>query len=417
MVLENSPAPTSQGSLDKSAPLSDEDPFAAAPQAGTLSNYVIDRSSLPRPIPILGPLLGYNQEAHERLLQNYLNLTYKALHRPATQEEVDAYAYWTAKQISLLSYGVPLGFAGGCIAAYNSAATFRFPFWQPNLEKFQAEVFPPRLAILRGNRAIMAWHTMRLLVYAGLGTSIGYIFMGSYAMSSVGTGQLRDKRLKEVFEAIRQQALQRRRALPTPIQHRNAERGDSMKPDLHDDASPTGDWLGDESAGSGLGHGRVGVSEEGVREGKPRGGAWGQLPTASAEKETYENQDAGFALFDDASPTGGRGVTGDTAPQQGGSAWDRLRRGEKPMQSRQTRSSRPTGAAQPTSQNSWSKLRKSPQEEQVDTSAGAESLSFSDTYEERNLAKALAQMEFDAQVERERKGGDFNNSRGDQKRW
>lgn len=46
-----------------------------------------------------------------------------------------------------------------------------------------------------------------------------------------------------------------------------------------------------------------------------------------------------------------------------------------------------------------------------------DSFTFSKTEEERNLAQIEAQKEFDARVEKERRGGDFSSGNGDQKRW
>ena len=98
-----------------------------------------------------------------------------------------------------------------------------------------------------------------------------------------------------------------------------------------------------------------------------------------------------------------------TAPQ--GSAWDRLRRGEKPTPIPQN-----SGGKPPPSQSQWSRRQSETQREQTEGSTTG-NFAFSKTEEERNYAKEEAQKEFDARVERERRGGDFSQGGGDQRRW
>jgi hypothetical protein len=57
------------------------------------------------------------------------------------------------------------------------------------------------------------------------------------------------------------------------------------------------------------------------------------------------------------------------------------------------------------------------QKEQREGATTGDSFAFSKTEEERTYAKEEAQKEFDARVERERRGGDFSKGGGDQKRW
>ncbi len=103
-------------------------------------------------------------------------------------------------------------------------------------------------------------------------------------------------------------------------------------------------------------------------------------------------------------------MTETTAPQ--GSAWDRLRRGEKPAPVPQK-----SGGKHPTKQSAWSRQQDETQREQKEGSTMGDSFAFSKSEEERNYAKEEAQKEFDARVERERRGGDFSQGGGDQRRW
>lgn len=409
MVLEDSSTRTSRGdSLDHSAPVSDEDPFATS-QSG-VTRYHIDKSLL-RPFPIFGRLLGFNDKTLDKLLQAQLNTIQREIHRPATQEEVDAFSYWAAKQLSISSYGAPLGIAAGAGLAYRKAETFRFPFWQPNLETFRPDLYPSTVAIFKGNRAIMAWHATRLLLYSGLGAAFGNILFQGYSGATGAIGMTQDKRLKGMTQALREQLEQKR-----GISQKQRPPFGGRKPGLQGDTSPTTSMYGGEGAGLDNRYGSGGVSDNIPREEAPARSQYkgsNDLP----QTETQEDQDTGFSTFDDASPTGGQGVGADTAPQQGGSAWERLRRGGKPTQSWPTRQDQPTESAQPPSQNSWSRLQKASQQGQQNGFPERESFTVSEAPEDRERARIQAQKEFDAQVERERQGGQFGDCKGDQKRW
>ncbi len=87
--------------------------------------------------------------------------------------------------------------------------------------------------------------------------------------------------------------------------------------------------------------------------------------------------------------------------RQTGSAWDRIRKGEN------------LDPQKPES--AWSKQRPSPPGQSSGSSNN--DFTYNKSEEERNYAKDEAQKEFDARVERERRGGDFSKGNGDQKRW
>ena len=105
-------------------------------------------------------------------------------------------------------------------------------------------------------------------------------------------------------------------------------------------------------------------------------------------------------------------MAGNTVPTPEGSAWDRLRRGEKPASTSQT-----SGAKQQPNQSPWMRQQNETQKEQREGSTMGDSFAFSKTEEERSYAREEAQREFDARVEQERRGGDFSKGGGDQKRW
>jgi hypothetical protein len=397
MVLENASDPAENVSFQDGAPLSDHDPYSASNSTQPTA-YQIDIATFPKPIPIIGPLLGYNAQFYSKVLEQKLAHSSSVLQRPLTNDEANAFAYYTAKQISIYSYGTPAGTAAGLWRCYGTAGTFRFPFWQPNLENFQAEIFPPKMAVFRGHRAVVAWHAIRSLAYGSVGSFVGQILFGSYSMSVAAVGELSDKRLKTVIEAIRAKAQQQRGSLPNaPPQIPPQTTGNVPQ----DDASPTGGMFGSEDTNY------VPASMGETPQPETRKRPWPVVKPIPAPSGYQEPSDKPFSMFDDVSPTSGQDEAEDTTPTPPqGSAWERLRRGEKPVQR-----NGPASQQRP-SQDTWSRQ----QNERQGSTAG-DSFAFSKTEEERNYAKEEAQKEFDARVERERRGGDFAQASSEQKRW
>ena len=168
-----------------------------------------------------------------------------------------------------------------------------------------------------------------------------------------------------------------------------------------DDASPTGGMFG-------------GGEPESPQE-QPQWKPPPQSRPAPVQARAPEPQSQPFDVFGEDSPTAAQqgAVPNTQAPQQPqGSAWERIRRGQQ------------QGAAgggwdnvrrtQGAGQSEWSKQQDQSQREQKQGSTFRENYSISKTEEERSYAKEEAQREFDARVERERRGGDFG---GNQKRW
>ena len=411
MVLENASSTTQVDSFSDSSPQSDNDPYSSSTlQEGT---YNIDRTNLPKPIPILSSFFGYNDQFFTNVVQAKIQRGREVLSRPLTEDETSAMAYWTAKQISILSYGSPVGIAAGWWRCYNTAPTMRFPFWQPNLEKFQSEVFPPKIGALKGVRAVMAWHAVRSFAYGFVGKYIGQILLASYATSVAAVGELSDKRLKAFADLIRTKAQERRGSLPAgpkqpiPAGTMQDQSDFGSGNTQSDDASPAGGIFMEDVPSSSSSRGPVGANRQQVPAWPPARSNPAQMGTEGQKKP----QDQPFYGFDDASPTGGQGVSEDTTPR--GSAWERLRKGQKPA----ARTVSASITQNQSSQNPWSSQQIETQREQKQGSTMGDRFAFSKSEEERAYAKDEAQKQFDAQVERERRGGDFSSENGDQKRW
>jgi hypothetical protein len=414
MVLENASDPAGSDSFYENAPASDDDPYSTStPQAGSW-NYKIDSSKLAQPIPIIGPLTGFTQDFFSKALNKTIQRHGEILKRPPTQEEVEAIAYHTAKQISIYSYAAPAGVLAGAWRANATQATFRFPFWQPNLEKFNPQVFPyERMALGRGNRAVLLWHATRYALYGYAGMFVSKLLFGSYSMSVAAVGEMTDPRLKAVQEATKQLASQRRGGLPGPKMSGTAGSpqgggaGQRRAPPV-DDASPTSGMFDDES--NGFENDAYSANEGSQRQEKPQPIRLPQRPSTPPVpiQQTQSGTDP-FYSFDNASATGGQDGSIDSSspqPKRHSSAWDQIRQSTgRGAAGGQT----DPGQAQEQPRG-WAGVREQAQNTNSD-------FSFSKRDEERNLAKNEAQQDFDARVERERKGGDFSIGNGDQKRW
>jgi hypothetical protein len=420
MVLDNASASDSSDSFADSVPSSDADPYSDSQPGGSV-DYHINTSKLPKPIPIIGRLLGYNDEFLLNFVGARIVVISKILGRHPSQEEANAVAYYTAKNIAINSYGGPVGAAAGMWRAYDTRSTFRFPFYQPNLETFQPDKFPQGLGWVKGFNAMTCWHAARASSYVVFGLIFSRFLFTSYGATTSAIGEVSDPRLKAVTAAIQAEAQKRKGSLPgmqgTPAPQERQLPNGGRPADAHydrgegssqDDASPTGGIFGEENtAGT---PGTFGGSIGGPTQ---DGGRWpGRVAPLPTQKNTQEAESQPFDAWDDASPTGGQGIAESTVQTSQGSAWDRVRRGEKPAPS----PSKSGGKPQPK-QSPWSRQQHETQKEQREGATTGDSFAFSKTEEERTYAKEEAQKEFDARVERERRGGDFSKGGGDQKRW
>ncbi|PQE25532.1 endo-13 -beta glucanase protein [Rutstroemia sp. NJR-2017a BBW] len=368
MVLENSSAALPKEESFDSVPASDSDPYATAGMDSG-ERYTVTPANF-HPMPIFGSLFGYDEKTYAQLLGVRIASANHMLKRRVTPEELTALSQHTGKQLTIVSYSTPLGIAGGIYRAYSTASTFRFPFYQPNPEKFNATTFPSqRYPMIKGTRATIMWQLLRYNAYVIIGKMVSNLFFGSYAASVTAVGEMNDPRLKDLVKAMRERSPDRSgRQLPSPAgiprpPMRPGQYPSQSEKTAQDDASPTGGMEQTKST--------------------PQMERWKTQP--QTQQASSQQEEKTFDMFsDDASPTGGQGMQSDisSSSQSSGSAWEKIRRGEKPQPKQNT--------------SSWSKLQKNTQREQREMEA---------------------QKEFDARVEKERRGGDFSSGGGDQRRW
>jgi hypothetical protein len=382
MVLEE--VKSEPDGFSDSPPSSDNDPYSS-PESGPGIDYHINSETLPQPMALFRGRASYNAFFNAQLTRRIHNAATR-LGRPPTQEEVDSLAYWTAKQLSLISYGPPIGYAGGLWRAYATRKTFRFPFYTPKFEHKGLAWPSSTIKILSGSMAVKAWHGTRAAAYFMLGRYLGLVLATYYSLNVVGFGERLDPRLKEYVQAVDREVKAVRGQFPST-------RSISKEPPRN----PTMPW------------------PEQSREPQPN------QAEDSPDSPQTEGQLWGFDTdYDGNSPADGKRTENIGTTE--GSAWERLRQQGTSQAGKNHGSGWLSGRGQQSSPPRQSELSRNRSPSQQDPnsqgdSAAEESFAFPKSEEERQLAKEEAQKDFDSRVEQERKGGHFDSGKGYAKRW
>lgn len=432
MVLEEAIA-SSGDAFAQDGPLSDVDPYSSEPPEAPSRpskldpskpiNYTIDTNKLPRPITLFGsrPLSG----PPLNLLSQQLAFGTDLLQRRLTQQEVDALSYHFAHGIRVSTYSIPVGVAIGAAQTLRTRDKFSFPFWQPK------NMDPDRFFVLRGARARFMWHYMRLGAYIGVGMFGALLFFVSYSTTVEAAGRATDKRLKDYNDALRERMKQGRANQPmaprgqrAPITtqdggmdaqaekargllRRSGAVASRQVSNNDDDMSPTsGSWaqdFSDSSTDTGL------LTDSQMRDREWRQQADERSSQTDNKSTTFDmnkitSQPRGFG--DDASPSATQQSAEKSYPA--GSAWEKIRKEAAAGKGQSQAQSQRQTAGQQVGQRAV-------QREQQQGSTLGDSFSFSETDEERQLAKSEAQKDFDARIERERHGGEFERGNSGRK--
>ncbi|KAF2721606.1 hypothetical protein K431DRAFT_284755 [Polychaeton citri CBS 116435] len=444
MVLENATSGSEPNSdFSENAPSSDLDPYASdlnptyassrplgfvkIDQPGGNAPIYVNLANYPKPYLSGASSVGraYAASVGESIRQS-CQVAQNILQRPVRQEEADAFTFHLTKSIRIGSSGEPAGTAIAAYFWYRGFQQVRFPFFDifnPEKTKLRPDNF---FGLLKGQSARIVWHVLRGCCYGGIGSMVGGIVMGSYAMSVGLTGRLMDPRLKEFNETLKKRAkegqsmsdlirgTQSRQQMendntttqPETFEMRKQRRDvqsrwgrdKQAQGDQHDEMSPTGGAFVQEY-GNGSSQGEVGILSD------------GQIRQEEQKQQAEEQRRYSAEVASAAEPR----RSSDSQPKQASqpsssnptSAWERLR------QANSGSSSPASGGA-----SGWSQRRSA----SASTSASQENsppddgFSFNQSDEEKHLARGEAQRDFDMRVERGREGRNFEEDISERRR-
>ncbi|KXX81551.1 hypothetical protein MMYC01_202722 [Madurella mycetomatis] len=330
----------------------------------------------------------FGEERQKNIVAKVLAMHAAALQRPLTTDEADALAYHRSRSCKLLAWRSPVLLMSTAYFVYRGRASFKFPFYTPKPASFNPYCFPSRTRpFVTGPMAHAIWHAVRFGAYGTLlGLVVTPLFI-SYAETSYVVHILNDPRLKSIRDHARQQQQQQQQQ-----QQGNQARSRASGPPRR--ASTDEDTSTDEATPSSQSY----VLEQQQPQPRHQPLQWTERPP----KTPTTPQDDDSFLFDNASPVapsarqqhqssstqlpaGGGGGGG------GGSAWDRLRQRAK------------------SGQDVWEQAgqsREDSRNQRLDQHA------YDQSDREKTRAKEQAQKEFDAMLERERRGQGESGGRG-----
>ena len=306
-----------------------------------------------------------------------------------------------AKSMQFMSYSLPTSLLAGGLMAYRGREEFRVPF----LKLSKREWFnPEKLGPFRGTTARLAWHTIRFGAWQGWCLALAGLFFGSMARTSTMNSIMTDPRMQAIRDA-RAKAMERGNTglpeRPGPRQNHSIEsqqgrmdnqamRAENMwrrtrkdqRASSDDDMSPTGGAFASEVSNRGDGDEGM-LSDRDIQMNEQR---------QQLDQERYrEDQHRAQGPQEPQVRPQAQPRQPQPSPQASGGAWERLRR--------QASGGQGGGSPAPRS-----------------TESQGNDYTFSQQFEDRQLAHDEAQKEFDARIERERRGGDFDSGKSN-KRW
>jgi hypothetical protein len=375
------------------------------------------------PWPFLLPeLFGSGKTMQGMYTLKYLVSKSKMIGRPLSADEGQAFAEMVGSWARIQAWGTPVGILAGGYRTWATRATYKIPFMKEQPGRFAPENREKlKVLFFRGQQAIWAQQTMRTAAYVFLSNLFSTWFFQTYAFSVLAVKQSADPRLKDINEWEKNERADRMKKLPKETKPAPGRIGTLEDENMRRAARTM--------------YGRQDMNDQ-LYNSQDQGQEQPETPQR-LQTNDYSNpqrdmnptlfemeqpsQKDSEAFFDDASPTAPEeqsdGYSSSQEPQspygsrqsqgrqqqqqqqQGGSAWARIR-GKAGLQAQES---------PPTS--SWDQRR------DVAGSIGdrgnrqdtGDTFSFSKTDEEKQLAKAQAQREFDERVERERRGGDFGS--------
>ena len=248
MVLEEATIPTGE---DGVLPPGDADKYDAEGSTFDSSGppisqtIKIDLTQLPRPVPIISPLIGFSNRRLVRSIISGHTATISIAKRPLTKEEADAVSYGIAQTYSTSSYGVLVGGMLGLARSYNTAPDFKFPM----VKRSGMNVNFNEFGKWRGAQAHRGWHIVRGSLYLMIGSLLGHFVASTYAAGVEAKRFAEDPKLKNLVQTMIRNTQQAKAAGNAGIQSQasrhtfGSERGDNTaQEDPNNSAQATPDY-------------------------------------------------------------------------------------------------------------------------------------------------------------------------------
>lgn len=373
-----------------SAPESSPDPYASSEQVG----YPIDISRLPA--TKIGRIFIRNYDSViDAAIKQRLALVANEIKRPLRPEEADALAFHTSKGVATMSLGLPAGTLFGLFRTYKTRKTFRFPFAGP-LKSENGWFNGERIRLLgletAGPHTRILVHGFRLSAIVLMSVFVCKYSLNSFAGTVMAIREAQDPMLVNVMRELRRAKyteIEEMKAKITKIIQKRESAG--KRAEIDDDNSPMTEGFEDERFGSRQSQVPTDDAQPSPQKPKqqfkPRRSNTQQKPPSPSPPQTpqpepYNLPNNSSAPDDKSSP---RNIW-EQIRREAGSSTPKARRGIGEMGRRQTR--------------------------QEDDSPG-DDYTFSRAELDGGDVDGEAQREFDERVERERRGGDFNDVGGD----
>ncbi|KAJ3945376.1 uncharacterized protein N0V96_005408 [Colletotrichum fioriniae] len=405
----------------------------------------------PPQLTLLQRLLFRNPDNYSSNVKAMLDTAAAGMGRQPTQDEVNVLSQLAYKEAATAAWTVPVTVALAGVLTWQTRGTYRFPFWQPKFIKFTPDAFPSASRpLLQGRLANRAWHNTRFTAYFLL-TSLGIApFVASYATSVAMASAARDERLNQFRKDMKPERLVQMTADKMPVtalrrqRQRTAEAISQLENSLAAlpqsdekirETTPLIQKRIDE-------YRRILAHIDAILEKRGEGSAGDD---GSAQNRDYETLSAssstgGYSLPSESNYSSPTSYQRDPPSSEGRSGWGSGQQSSTPQRSSSSRPSddldyddasplSPTARAQasssPSTGSAWDRLRQASRQpprasgnanqSQQDEAKSADYYAYDAADKERNAEKDKAQAEFDAMLERERRGnagqGSERNSR------
>ncbi|MCJ1427899.1 hypothetical protein MMC29_005805 [Sticta canariensis] len=413
-------------------PSSSPDPYSSADSG-------IDFSQLPYGFFFSFP--PYRNDRWKNFILKVLPQQAATIRRPLTPDESQALAYHYANGFATSTWNLPMGCLIGAYRSYATRENYRFPFYGPLKREggwFDGERIRIRgTDLLRGGSARLLVNAFRFTSYAVIASGVTLVATTFYGMFVASAGLANDPRLKD-FNADVKAFLQAKQPV-RQVDHtgqgsrstsevskeqrrktigevwKEAKEAEQREKASGDEGSSLAGRDGTEYAGNTR---IVEVGDDGgTRSGAPtrpqetgrqpvlRGSSWSNRTAAQREPTGFT--DDSYDHGHDPSPSTESDWSQEAS--EGGSAWERIRRGAGSSATADSGTGRRgRGAA------GWQRQR---EQREGSGSMDGDDFTFSDTEAERSYAREEAQRDFDARVEKERQGGDFSEGSDRGRRW